>query len=66
MRSAGSGVSESFHVPKQLSLEESIEYLGDDDLLEVTPKSLRLRKMYLSKNERKRVKIKSGAIAKAL
>ena len=54
MRSAGEGVSEAYHTPVSMSLEESIEYLGDDDLLEVTPKSLRLRKMHLRKNMRKR------------
>lgn len=54
IRSAGEGVAESFHKPIQLSLEECIEYLGDDELLEVTPKNLRLRKMYLNKNDRKR------------
>ncbi|MEX0649837.1 MAG: translational GTPase TypA [Candidatus Andersenbacteria bacterium] len=56
IRSAGEGVSEHFHAPKKLTLEEAIEYLGEDELLEVTPKNLRLRKMYLSKNERKRGK----------
>ncbi len=54
MRSAGEGVSEAFHPPVQMSLEESIEYLGDDELLEITPKSLRLRKMNLRKSDRKR------------
>ena len=56
MRSAGEGVSEVLHSSTEMSLEEAIEYLGDDELLEVTPKNLRLRKMYLSKNERKRFK----------
>jgi GTP-binding protein len=56
MRSKGEGVTEYFHASAPLSLEESIEYLGDDELLEVTPKNLRLRKMLLSKNERKRSK----------
>ena len=37
-----------------LSLEQSIDFLNDDELLEVTPKSLRLRKRYLDPNERKR------------
>lgn len=37
-----------------LSLEQSIDFLNDDELLEVTPKSLRLRKRYLDANERKR------------
>ncbi len=37
-----------------LSLEQCIDFLADDELLEVTPKSLRLRKRYLDSNERKR------------
>lgn len=37
-----------------LSLEQSIDFIEDDELLEVTPKSLRLRKRYLDPNERKR------------
>lgn len=59
MRSAGEGVSEAFHPPVQMSLEECVEYLGDDELLEVTPKSLRLRKMNLRKQDRKRGNKKS-------
>jgi GTP-binding protein len=54
MRSAGEGVSEVLHAARILSLEEALEYLGDDELLEVTPKSLRLRKTHLKKHERKR------------
>lgn len=54
MRSAGEGVSEGLHAATDLSLEEAIEYLGDDELLEVTPQNLRLRKQYLSKHDRKR------------
>ena len=56
MRAVGDGAAEGLHSPRDLSLEEAVEYLGDDELLEVTPKSLRLRKMYLTKNERKRAK----------
>lgn len=37
-----------------LSLEQSIDFIADDELLEVTPKNLRLRKRYLDANERKR------------
>ena len=40
----------------QLSLEQSIDFIEDDELLEVTPKNLRLRKRYLDPNERKRHK----------
>lgn len=54
MRSKGEGGMEHFDTPRTLTLEEAVEYLGDDELLEVTPKSLRLRKMYLTSVERKR------------
>jgi len=56
MRASGSDAREVLHVAKKMSLEESVEYLSDDELLEVTPKNLRLRKKYLSKNDRKRAK----------
>jgi len=39
---------------KKMSLEQCIEFIDDDELLEVTPKSLRIRKKYLDFNERKR------------
>jgi GTP-binding protein len=39
-----------------MSLEEMMAYINEDELLEVTPKSLRLRKRYLSAIERKRNK----------
>jgi GTP-binding protein len=57
MRSKGDGVVEHFDTPVTLSLEEAIEYLGDDELLEVTPKSLRIRKAILNKHERKRATV---------
>ena len=38
----------------QFSLEQCIDFIEDDELLEVTPKSLRLRKRFLDANERKR------------
>jgi GTP-binding protein len=56
MRSRGSGVSDHFDMPATLSLEEAVEYLGNDELLEVTPKSLRLRKTILNANDRKKGK----------
>lgn len=45
---------------KKMSLEECIEFLENDELLEVTPQSLRLRKKYLDHNERKREDKKKG------
>ncbi|MFZ5649936.1 MAG: translational GTPase TypA [Bacillota bacterium] len=40
--------------PRTLSLEESLEYLGDDELLEVTPRDFRLRKKILNRHERQK------------
>jgi len=40
--------------PTILSLEESLDFLEDDELLEVTPQNLRLRKRFLLTNERKK------------
>jgi GTP-binding protein len=37
-----------------MSLEQAIAYIEDDELVEVTPKSIRLRKRYLDANDRKR------------
>lgn len=62
MRSKGEGSSEHFDTPLNLSLEAFIELLGDDELLEVTPKNLRLRKIILDKNERKRLRDKQVGI----
>ncbi len=40
--------------PRKMTLEQAIAYIEDDELVEVTPKSIRLRKRYLDPNERKR------------
>jgi GTP-binding protein len=37
-----------------MTLEEALEFVGEDELVEVTPKSIRLRKLYLKEFERKR------------
>jgi GTP-binding protein len=54
MRASGSDDGVFIAPPKDMSLEASIEYLADDELLEVTPMSLRIRKRVLDANERKR------------
>jgi GTP-binding protein len=41
--------------PRRMTLEQAIAYIDDDELVEVTPKSVRLRKRYLDPNERKRM-----------
>ena len=42
--------------PITFTLEEALEYIEDDELVEVTPKNIRLRKRYLTENERKKAK----------
>lgn len=51
-----SGADEAIRLtpPRELTLEDMITYVGDDELVEVTPKSLRLRKKLLDTNDRKR------------
>ncbi len=56
MRSKGDGSAEHFNAPLTMDLEHSLEYIGDDELVEVTPKSVRIRKMILDENEEKRLK----------
>ncbi len=54
MRAAGSDENIQLTPPRNLSLEQAIEFIADDELVEVTPQSLRLRKRILDENERKR------------
>ena len=56
MRASGSDRKLVVAPPKILSLEECLEYIEDDELVEVTPKSLRMRKILLDENDRKRAK----------
>ncbi len=59
MRSANKDQTVSMKKPKVMSLEESLEYLNEDEYCEVTPESIRLRKKILDKNERERASKKS-------
>jgi GTP-binding protein len=54
MRSSGADDALRLEPPRVLSLDDAIEYIGDDELVEVTPKSFRLRKKTLSIDDRKR------------
>ncbi|MDD2913259.1 MAG: translational GTPase TypA [Candidatus Pacebacteria bacterium] len=47
MRSKGEGTTEHFNTPNTMDLEASLQYIGDDELVEVTPKSVRIRKIAL-------------------
>ena len=48
MRSKGEGGTEHFNKFKEMGLEDALEYIGDDELVEVTPKNIRIRKIYLN------------------
>lgn len=54
MRAAGSDDKIILTPPLDFSLEEYMEYIGEDEYLEITPKSLRLRKIILNETDRKR------------
>lgn len=49
--------------PRKMTLEQAISYIGDDELVEVTPKSIRIRKKLLDPNDRKRASRAADAAA---
>jgi len=55
MRSKGSDENITLETPRELTLEAALEYIEDDELIEVTPKSIRLRKRFLGTSDRKRL-----------
>lgn len=55
VRSANKDQTSVIKKPRLMTLEESLEYLNDDEYCEITPESIRLRKKILEKNERERV-----------
>jgi GTP-binding protein len=54
MRSSGADDAINLAPPLDLNLERALEYIDDDEYVEVTPKSIRVRKQYLKEHERKR------------
>ncbi|MGE4169278.1 MAG: translational GTPase TypA [Candidatus Margulisiibacteriota bacterium] len=56
MRASGSDDAVILTPPTLMSLEQCISYINDDELVEVTPQSIRLRKVYLNENDRKRAR----------
>ncbi len=51
--------------PMQLTLESAVEFIGDDELVEITPKTIRLRKRFLKEHERKRAAREAEAVQAA-
>jgi GTP-binding protein len=56
VRASGTDEALKLTPPKIMTLEEAIDYIGNDEYVEVTPETIRLRKKYLTENERKRNK----------
>lgn len=54
IRAAGTDEALTLTPPIKLSLEQALEFIDDDELVEITPKSIRIRKRLLTENERKR------------
>jgi GTP-binding protein len=65
IRAAGSDENILLTPPIKLSLEQALEFIDDDELVEVTPKSIRLRKKLLLEHERKKASRSSAALAEA-
>ncbi|MFO0842046.1 MAG: translational GTPase TypA [Gemmataceae bacterium] len=55
MRAAGAEKNVPIKPPRQFSLETSLEYVEEDELVEITPKAIRLRKIFLKETDRKRM-----------
>ena len=64
IRSTGADEKLTLITPVQLSLEEAIEFICEDELIEVTPKSIRLRKVVLDTPQRKRIQAQKRAALK--
>jgi GTP-binding protein len=61
IRSAGKDEALTLTPPMRMTLERAMSYIEDDELVEITPKSIRLRKRWLDPNERKRQSRKKEA-----
>jgi GTP-binding protein len=55
-RAKNEGLGEQMEVPVEMTLEDALNYISDDELVEVTPKNIRIRKKFLNENERKRIR----------
>ncbi|MBI2444485.1 MAG: translational GTPase TypA [Candidatus Magasanikbacteria bacterium] len=60
MRSKGEGSAEHFNAPQVMDLEDALEYIGADELVEITPQNIRIRKRVLNENEARRRQKQAG------
>jgi GTP-binding protein len=62
MRASGSDDSTKLSPPEEMSLERALEFIEDDELVEVTPKSIRIRKRLLNETDRLRLRKRDKAL----
>jgi len=55
-RAKNEGLQDQLETPLKLTLEDALDYIGEDELVETTPENIRIRKAYLTENDRKRSK----------
>jgi len=65
MRSSTADVFQTLTPPRRLTLEESLEFAGDDECCEVTPEVVRLRKVELNQEQRARLRARARAATRA-
>ncbi|HAU39150.1 MAG TPA: translational GTPase TypA, partial [Phycisphaerales bacterium] len=65
MRAAGKDATVVLKAARRLDLEPALEYIEDDELVELTPTAIRLRKRYLKETDRKRFARRIAAVAEA-
>ena len=63
-RSSTADISVQLTPPRVFSLEEALEYIMDDEVVEITPKNIRMRKRILNATERKKWAVRSGLVNK--
>ena len=63
-RSSTSDISVQLTPPRSFTLEEALEYIMDDELVEITPKSIRMRKRLLSEIDRRKWAVRNGKVKK--
>lgn len=61
MRAAGSDAAVNLAPPRRFTLEQALDYIADDELVEVTPTNIRLRKKYLKEGERRKFEKRNEA-----
>lgn len=60
MRASGSDAKAAIKPPTRYSMENALEYIEDDELVEITPTAIRMRKVWLKENERKKYERQKG------